>query len=291
MVFFRRAKQASRSQDEGSQFQQSIPATKATPVKMTGTTTFCKDAAHALFVSRGLPEGGMIETEAELVAEPNNPADSSAVAVNVEGARIGYLPGYLARNSGITSERPALGQVQLWGTPSKGSLRVIGWVVATRSPISWEYGPHNPPPITTKQEAAKRQEATTKMVDDALQGTDPLRAQQFQSGLVDGYHYLETIEPIRQLKREGRLEEALVLCYGAIEGAERDRQDREPAPAYTLEAAILHRKRGERDQEIAVLKRWLALCPARNREGSRVQERLNKLLADREGKGISGTRD
>ncbi|OOP59537.1 hypothetical protein BMF89_20430 [Arthrobacter sp. SRS-W-1-2016] len=59
--------------------------------------------------------------------------------------------------------------------------------------------------------------------------------------MVDGVHYLELVEPINQLKREGRLEEALVLCYKAIDGAEGDAGDAIPAPLYTEQAAIIRR--------------------------------------------------
>lgn len=103
------------------------------------------------------------------------------------------------------------------------------------------------------------------------------RAQQFKNGMVDGVHYLELVEPIKELKREGRLAEALVLCYKAIEAAERDRGGREPAPWYTEQAAIVHRKLGQGAEEIAVLKRWLDNTPKSRRAGSRIAERLAKL--------------
>lgn len=45
------------------------------------------------------------------------------------------------------------------------------------------------------------------------------RATQFRRGMLGDYHYLQTVEPIKQLKRDGRLEEALVLCYGAIQAS------------------------------------------------------------------------
>lgn len=116
------------------------------------------------------------------------------------------------------------------------------------------------------------------MVKEALAGGGS-RAKEFADGMVDGVHYLELIEPIKQLKREGRLEEALTLCTAAIAGAEGGRQGREPAPWYTEQAAIIYRKLGRRDDEIAVLQRWLKLCPPKNRDGSRIGERLAKLVA------------
>jgi hypothetical protein len=116
------------------------------------------------------------------------------------------------------------------------------------------------------------------MVREALE-EGGARAQQFKNGMVDGVHYLELVEPIKQLKREGRLNEALVLCYKAVEAAERDRRGREPAPWYTEQAAIVHRKLGQRDEEIAVLKRWMDVCPKARRPGSSIGERLAKLEA------------
>ena len=75
------------------------------------------------------------------------------------------------------------------------------------------------------------------------------------------------------------MEDALVLCYAAIDGAEANREGREPAPWYTEQAAIIHRKLGQRDKEIAALERWLAACPPERRDGSRIKERLSKLNA------------
>jgi hypothetical protein len=85
------------------------------------------------------------------------------------------------------------------------------------------------------------------------------------------------VEPIKQLKRDGRLDDALVLCYAAIQGAEAPREGRDPAPWYTEQAAIIRRKLRQRDEEIAVLRRWVAVCPAERREGSRIKDRLDKL--------------
>jgi hypothetical protein len=75
------------------------------------------------------------------------------------------------------------------------------------------------------------------------------------------------------------MEEALVVCYAAIEGAERACAGREPARWYTEQAAIIHRKLGQRDEEIAVLERWLRACPPDRRSGSGIKRRLDKLNA------------
>ena len=105
------------------------------------------------------------------------------------------------------------------------------------------------------------------------------RAAQFRAGLIDGRHYLELVEPIRQLKREGRLDEALELCYQAIQGAENEaiKEGTAPPPGYTIDAAIIHRKLKEPDKEIAVLERWMEAAPDDQRDGSKVAQRLDKL--------------
>ena len=130
--------------------------------------------------------------------------------------------------------------------------------------------------MSSQDKNAARHSGRTALVAEAL-AEGGSRAERFKAGMVDGVHYLQLIEPIKQLKREGRFQEALILCYKAIEGAEGDREGREPAPAYTEHAAIIHRKLGQRDEELAVLKRWLRLCPPSQRSGSRIGQRLAKL--------------
>lgn len=240
---------------------QNGPAASGEPVRLTGTTTFGAENLERVFAAHSKSLGGVLELSGWLIAEPSNPADTNAIAVHIEGERIGYLPGHLAARISIGTSGPYPCRVQLWGEQGEKRLRVIGWVAAGSSSPEWPHNLENPPAISTKDERAARSAAMTKMVDDALSSQDPIRAQQFSAGMVDGYHYLELIEPIKELKRQGKLEEALVVCYKAIEGAERNREGREPAPWYTNQAAIIHRKLGQRDQEIAVLERWLRLCP------------------------------
>lgn len=247
------------------------------PEKITATTTLCAAEARALFHSRGKYAGGVLELAGQLIPEPENPADPSAVAVHVEGARVGYLPGYLAGQLDLSVGDLLPCQVQLWGAADRGQLRVIGWVAHGVDPVGWPHSEQNPPAVTVADQRDERAAATTDMVDEALTSQDPERVAQFKRGMVGRYHYLETVGPIQQLKREGRLQEALELCYGAIDAAEQDRDGREPAPWYTEQAAIIHRKRGERNEEVAVLQRWLRLCPPERRAGNKIGQRLAKI--------------
>lgn len=246
-------------------------------VKITGTTTFAKDAANALATRMGLAEDGYLEADAALQREPDNPADPHAVTVNIQGERIGYVPSYVASTLPLSEGASIQVRAQLFTAVTAKGLRVEGWVWLGDESPTWEYSSTNRPPMTPEQKSKASAKAADAMIADGL-APGGSRAEQFRCGAVGGIHYLQTVEPIKQLKREGRLEEALRLCYLAIEGAERDRQGREPAPWYTEQAAIIHRKLGQRDEEIAILERWLAHTPQDRRDGA-IQDRLRKLTA------------
>ncbi|UKF26725.1 MULTISPECIES: HIRAN domain-containing protein [Clavibacter] len=244
--------------------------------KLSGTTTTCRAAITALAERHGVADGGYLELPASLQREPNNPVDRNAVAVMVEGERVGYLPGFStpAAQLSTVGSRPA--RVQIFTEVLPKGLRAEAWVwIGTRSP-QWDWSESKRPPMSSKAKAEAEHAERRNSIREGLNGGDE-RAGELRAGMVNGVHFLELVEPIKQLKREGRLEEALVLCYAAIEGAEGGRAGREPAPAYTEHAAIILRKLGRKDEEVLVLKRWLALCPPEHRYGTRIGQRLAKL--------------
>ena len=245
-------------------------------VKLAGTTTFANDAAAALMGRHDQWEDGHLESDAFLQREADNEADPHAVAVHVEGQRVAYLPGYLAVRLPIESGEAQPVKVQLFSEVTPKGLRVEGWAWLGSEPAQWQWSASNRPPLNSRAKRVAEQQERSIMVRHAL-AEGGRRAYEFDMGMVRGVHYLELIEPIKQLKREGRYTEALELCYAAIEGAENGREGREPAPWYTEQAAIVHRKLGERDKEISVLERWVRVCPPERREGSSIQQRLNKL--------------
>lgn len=245
------------------------------PVEMAGTTTAGSEALAALYVSCGQPAGGLLEQRGVLIPEPGNPVDPNAVAIHVADALVGYVPGYIAAR--MQRDRPIECQVQLWAARTGEGLRVRGWVVGGRGPTRWPHTASNPPAVTSEERRNEQSASTTRMVDQAL-AVGGERAEQFTKGMVGRLHYLETVEPIKQFKREGCLTEALALCYGAIEAAENSREGREPPPWYTEQAAIIHRKLGQRAEEEGVLRRWLDACPAERRDESSIQQRLDKLI-------------
>jgi tetratricopeptide (TPR) repeat protein len=226
-----------------------------------------------------LPERGFLEVEARLQREPDNPVDAEAVAIVVEGEKVGNLPSYAARSFPLPEGASVGVPYQLHVLRGeKWAGKAFVWL--GRGKPQWMYSASNPPPLASRERTLATAKRQSHMVKEALEGGGE-RAQQFQRGMYQGVHYLQLIEPIKQLKRENRLEEALALCYQAINGAEQDREGREPAPWYTEQAAIVHRKLGENDQEIAVLERWLNITPPDRRSGSAIAERHQKCLQRR----------
>lgn len=245
-------------------------------VKLSGATTFAKEAITRLAERHGATDRGCLELTGILQREPHNKVDPSAVAVHVEGERVGYLPGYVAARVDLSAGGARAVAVQIFTELLPKGLRVEAWAWLPDTAPEWKWSPTNRPPLSSEAKVATHQANIDKMVADALAGGGS-RGASFAEGMVNGVHYLQLVEPIKQLKREGRLEDALVLCTAAIQGAEAAREGREPAPWYTEQAAIIYRKLGRRDDEIAVLQRWLAVCPPERRPGSRIMERLDKL--------------
>lgn len=248
----------------------------AQAIQLTGTTTFAKDATAELAKRHRISEGGYLETEGVLQHEGDNEVDPLAVAVHVEGERIGYLPGPIAHGHQLTPGEGRAVPVQVFTELLPTGLRTEAWAWLGEEPPRWTWSETNRPPMSSQAKARARHDQRTEMVQKAV-ACGGQRAMEYSAGTVNGVHYLQLVEPIKELKREGRLEEALVLCYSAIAGAEGDRKGREPAPWYTEQAAIIHRKLGQPAEEIAVLERWLSACPEDLRAGSRVAERLRKL--------------
>jgi hypothetical protein len=243
-------------------------------VEVAGTTTFAKTAVLALADRYRLPERGYLEAGAWLQREPDNPVDPDAVAIVVDGEKVGNLPSYLAQALPLPPgiSREVLYQLYVLHG-EKWAAKAFVWLGPGKP--QWTYSADNPPPLTSRERTLTQARQQSDMVLEALEGGGE-RAAQFQRGMYQGVHYLQLAEPIKQLKRENRLEEALVLCYQAIRGAEQDREGREPAPWYTEQAAIVQGKLGQHQEEIAVLERWLSLAPPALRQNSKIAERRRK---------------
>lgn len=245
---------------------------------VSGVTTFARSGVEAVLRKRNVNGTWYGELHGHLKRDPDNKVDPHAIDVVVDEKRIGCLPSHLASSLPLKRNRKERCAVQMFVREIGGKEIVAAWVWFGRGNPKWEWSAKRFPPMTTNERSVHSHSQTKKMVGKAL-AEGGHRAAEIRRGMVEGVHYLEFHQPIQQLKREGRLEEALALCYQAIQGAENDKDGREPAPAYTLDAAIIHRKLGQREEEVRVLERWLRHCPKNRRKGSKVEERLTKLKA------------
>lgn len=252
------------------------PFTAGNPLApLAGTTTSRFRDAQAVMERHGQAAPGFLETKGMLVREHSDERPEDSVAVTVDGTTIGYL--WTVRTAALSPEsfkRPV--PVQMFCDVVDSDLRIEAWAWLAPTTPTWKWSAHNRPPMTTESKAAQRTADARQMLQEQA-ASSPVQAQQIANGTVDGVHYLELVEPIKQAKREGRNEDALRLCYQAIEGAERGRQGREPAPAYTRHAAIILRKLKRLDEEAAVLERYLQWLSAEAREGHELAERLAKV--------------
>ena len=78
-------------------------------VKLSGTTTFARDAITRLAQRHAIDKGGHLEMQGSLQREPDNPADPKAVAVHVEGEKVGYLSGLCCAGSPSLFARSTVG--------------------------------------------------------------------------------------------------------------------------------------------------------------------------------------
>jgi hypothetical protein len=185
-------------------------------LEVAGTTTFAKDAVAALAVRKGLDERGYYEGQAQLQREPENPVDPQAVAVLVDGEKVGCLPSYAAKDLPLTAGASELVRYQLHVLRDRKLLAQAHVWLGDDEP-DWIHLHENPPAVTSRERINSSQTEAGTMVREALQGGGE-RAQQFKRGMVDGARYLELVEPVKQLKREGRLDEAgLSTCEYVFE--------------------------------------------------------------------------
>lgn len=100
-------------------------------VEVAGTTTFAKYAVAALVERKGLGERDYFEVKAQLQRETDNPVDPHAVAVLIDGEKVGYLPSYAAKSLPLLAgaSQPAPHQLRCTATKDDrltGPRTIIG---------------------------------------------------------------------------------------------------------------------------------------------------------------------
>jgi hypothetical protein len=125
-----------------------------------------------------------------------------------------------------------------------------------------------------------RAERTAAREDQMQQQVDDLREKRLDTGgreaaeevarTVRGESVFHWIPVIEQLKRQGRLGEALELAWECMEVAETALLfgGAVPPPGWVTKVAVIARKLDRADLEVEVLERWFAHLPATSTETS-----------------------
>lgn len=237
--------------------------------------TYHQDSIRALFHAMGDDSGGVLNRTAVLHAEPDNPYDPSAVAVVIDGFKVGHLPAGLAPQIQPLVVR-ASERNQALGVPARVWARNDGSGWGARITLS----------------ADEEQEAEWTYARQALQrraahaasshGVDASTAESLlgdsdRVSQVRGKHYSEWTTTVENWKRAERYDEALALLAECQRAAVSDGRvwNRPPAPWYFEQAAIIHRKRKNYPDEVAVLTQYIEAV--REVDCSRDVDKIEKL--------------
>jgi len=99
-----------------------------------------------------------------------------------------------------------------------------------------------------------------------------------EAGSVDGKHYTQYPDHIRQLKREKRYKEAIELLQKLVDATEAESKVAEwgVAPWYYEQLAIIYRKEKEYEKEVAILERYDNQVKAPGAKSSKLALRLEQ---------------
>ena len=100
-----------------------------------------------------------------------------------------------------------------------------------------------------------------------------------KEGYVNGKHFTECVETVKQLKRAGKLDEAEALLLKLVDAteAESNKGAGGVAPWYYEQLAIIYRKQNRLESEISILKRYESQEKAAGMKPGILLERLLKV--------------
>jgi hypothetical protein len=136
----------------------------------------------------------------------------------------------------------------------------------------------------------------TKPIEETRQVTVPPEIQSIRNekrrmesaAKVDGKHYTAHVEHVKQLKRDGKNQEAIRLLLRLVDAVEAEARTAvgqwSIAPWHYQQLAIVYRKERQYEDEVAILERYRKV--AKPSKGDKLVERLSKareLQAKRDG--------
>lgn len=220
-------------------------------------------------------DGADLETAALLVPEPSNRYDPNAVQVMIDGRVVGYL----SRENAAVLQPRIVEMVRGTKRAVACRARVVG---------GWDRGGGDRGHFGVR---LYLDPADLGVEADELDGwwEEPeartgRRRGGVGPGLVDGRHFTEYVDEVRELRRQGREEEAerlLLRLVDAVE-AEAAAEGRGVAPWYYEQLAIIYRKRRDLDAEVCILERFARQRQASGASPSKLVARLERARALRD---------
>lgn len=200
------------------------------------------------------------EAVAVLVCEDSNPHDSKAVRVDIDGMTVGYLSRTDAR----------IYRTELRRQNSDGAVLRCAALIGG----GWDRGRGDPGYFGVK-------------LDLPVEETVPATKNAAPASVEDvkARHYTSAPETVKQLKREGKLEEAESLLLWCVEETEEEarREGLGVAPWYYEQLAIVYRKQGRTEDELAILERFGSQKHALGARPAKLIKRLENLRAKMDG--------
>lgn len=212
-----------------------------------------------------------VHVTAVLVREPENPYDSDAVAVYITG---GGKVGYLSRDDARRYSRPL---EKLAREGDVGSCKALisgaGTYEGRRGMLGIWLDLAAPekvllPPEETNPTGGGR-------------STGASGTARSSAGDYLGKHYTEYVERVRELKRQGALNDAALVLRGLIDAVEAEAavEGQGVAPWYYEQLAIVLRKQKDFEGEVETLERYAGLVQASGASTDKLLERLPKARA------------
>lgn len=105
-------------------------------------------------------------------------------------------------------------------------------------------------------------------------------AKQAKAAAALGRHYTEWVEPVKELKRKGKLDEAERILLACVAATEREDEITKwgVAPWYYEQLAIVYRGQGRIDDEIKILQRYDKLRHGKGEGANKLSSRLEKAI-------------
>lgn len=210
-------------------------------------------------------DGHHREVVAVLMAEPSNPYDHNAVAVYVESVKIGHLSrdDALAYKTIVAdlARRNMLGACRavIAGGWDRGGGDIGHYGVKLDLAAPDHAHPDSPPPPPGyPSHGSPRSTPSPRRPAGGGVHTGASQRSQTSAGLVEGRHYTEWVDTVKDLKRLGQYDAAADLLARLCDAAEAESIElgQTLPPWYFEQAAIVARKQRRHGDEIAVLERY-----------------------------------